>query len=98
QEGREGRDDREGREGRESRDGQEGREPDRQEVPFDEDAAWRAIVAGYGQEPPDPPGARPFRRVEDLALPEPDPAPDPAGGRAKEPGASPVKDPVKDPV
>ncbi|MFF4094150.1 hypothetical protein ACFYYY_09905 [Streptomyces sp. NPDC001834] len=34
---------------------------------LDEDAAWRAIVAGYGEEPPDPPGARPFRSVEDLA-------------------------------
>nr|WP_229858989.1 hypothetical protein [Streptomyces poonensis] len=43
------------------------------EVPFDEDAAWRAIVAGYGQEPPDPPGARPFRSIEDLALPEAEP-------------------------
>ncbi len=41
---------------------------DRQDVPFDEDAAWRAIVAGYGQEPPDPPGAKPFKSVEDLAL------------------------------
>lgn len=39
-------------------------------VPFDEDAAWQAIVAGYGEEPPDPPGVRPFRSVEDLALPE----------------------------
>jgi hypothetical protein len=48
----------------------EGREPDEQGVPFDEDAAWQAIVAGYGEEPPDPPGARPFRSVEDLALPE----------------------------
>ncbi|MFF3728961.1 hypothetical protein ACFYXM_01165 [Streptomyces sp. NPDC002476] len=34
---------------------------------LDEDAAWRAIVAGYGEEPPDPPGARPFRSIEDLA-------------------------------
>ncbi|MFG2885001.1 hypothetical protein ACGFYV_22370 [Streptomyces sp. NPDC048297] len=48
----------------------EDREPDDQEVPFDEDAAWKAIVAGYGDEPPDPPGARPFRPVENLALPE----------------------------
>ncbi|WP_405781189.1 hypothetical protein OG512_16210 [Streptomyces sp. NBC_01378] len=38
--------------------------------PVDEDAAWAAIVAGYGQEPPDPPGARPFRSIEDLALPD----------------------------
>ncbi|MFF8385481.1 hypothetical protein ACF053_17795 [Streptomyces kanasensis] len=37
---------------------------------MDEEAAWAAIVAGYGEEPPDPPGARPFRSVEDLALPE----------------------------
>jgi hypothetical protein len=50
----------------------EDREPDEQKVPFDEDAAWRAIVAGYGDEPPDPPGARPFKPVEDLALPEPE--------------------------
>ncbi|MQY33048.1 hypothetical protein SRB17_10080 [Streptomyces sp. RB17] len=50
----------------------EDREPDEQKVPFDEDAAWRAIVAGYGEEPPDPPGARPFKPVEDLALPEPE--------------------------
>ncbi|MFB7212320.1 hypothetical protein [Streptomyces sp. NPDC056255] len=44
----------------------------RPEPPVDEDAAWKAIVAGYGEEPPDPPGARPFRSVEDLALPEDD--------------------------
>ncbi|WP_031024235.1 hypothetical protein [Streptomyces sp. NRRL WC-3725] len=62
------REDREDREGREDQGGHEAREPDRQEVPFDEDAAWRAIVAGYGVEPPDPPGARPFKPVEDLAL------------------------------
>ncbi|MER6734117.1 hypothetical protein [Streptomyces puniciscabiei] len=54
------------------REGREGREPDEQKVPFDEDAAWRAIVAGYGEEPPDPPGSRPFKPVEDLALPEPE--------------------------
>jgi hypothetical protein len=54
------------------REGREGREPDEQNPPFDEDAAWRAIVAGYGEEPPDPPGAAPFRPVEDLALPEPE--------------------------
>ncbi|MFB7915080.1 hypothetical protein [Streptomyces sp. NPDC056061] len=39
---------------------------------IDEDAAWQAIVAGYGEEPPDPPGAKPFRSVEDLALLEDD--------------------------
>ncbi|MBE4735920.1 MULTISPECIES: hypothetical protein [Streptomyces] len=59
-----------------------------QHVPFDEDAAWRAIVAGFGDEPPDPPGAKPFRSVEDLALLEPEPeestdkAPDGAAGPA----------------
>jgi hypothetical protein len=50
----------------------EGREPDEKGVPFDEEAAWAAIVAGYGQEPPDPPGAKPFKPVEDLALLEPE--------------------------
>ncbi|MFE4455356.1 hypothetical protein [Streptomyces sp. NPDC056796] len=35
--------------------------------PLDEAAAWEAIVAGYGEEPPDPPGAKPFKSVEDLA-------------------------------
>lgn len=54
------------------REGREGREPDEQHVPFDEKAAWEAIVAGYGEEPPDPPGAKPFRSVEDLALPAED--------------------------
>ncbi|MFJ8346684.1 hypothetical protein ACIQ9J_10005 [Streptomyces sp. NPDC094153] len=38
---------------------------------FDEAAAWAAIVAGYGEEPPDPPGSRPFRPIEDLAPPDP---------------------------
>ncbi|MFE6680140.1 hypothetical protein [Streptomyces sp. NPDC057729] len=38
----------------------------------DEDAAWQAIVAGYGEEPPDPPGAKPFRSIEDLGLLEDD--------------------------
>ncbi|MFI1826837.1 hypothetical protein ACH41E_10390 [Streptomyces sp. NPDC020412] len=37
------------------------------ERPIDEEAAWAAIVAGYGEEPPDPPGAKPFKSVEDLA-------------------------------
>ncbi|MFE5035241.1 hypothetical protein [Streptomyces sp. NPDC056683] len=45
------------------------REPDETGVPFDEEAAWAAIVAGYGDEPPDPPGAAPFKPVKDLALP-----------------------------
>ncbi|MHC5903406.1 hypothetical protein ACVNF4_05755 [Streptomyces sp. S6] len=43
-------------------------EPEEQSVPFDEEAAWAAIVAGYGDEPKDPPGAKPFKSVEDLAL------------------------------
>ncbi|MFE7899520.1 hypothetical protein ACFU3E_18705 [Streptomyces sp. NPDC057424] len=49
--------------------GREGREPDEKGVPIDEEAAWAAIVAGYGDEPPDPPGAKPFKSIEDLALP-----------------------------
>ncbi|MGD6745953.1 hypothetical protein ACOKM3_29490 [Streptomyces sp. BH106] len=50
-------------------------------LPSDEDAAWAAIVAGYGEEPPDPPGAKPFKSVEDLALlePETNDAPEPSG-------------------
>ncbi|UXY27075.1 hypothetical protein [Streptomyces sp. HUAS TT20] len=51
----------------------EDREPDEKGVPLDEEAAWAAIVAGYGAEPADPPGARPFKSIEDLALPEPVP-------------------------
>ncbi|KES07246.1 membrane protein [Streptomyces toyocaensis] len=46
----------------------EGREPEEKGTPLDEAAAWEAIVAGYGEEPPDPPGAKPFKSVEDLAL------------------------------
>ncbi|MFI8087505.1 hypothetical protein ACIF9R_04190 [Streptomyces sp. NPDC086080] len=46
----------------------EGREPEEKGVPFDEAAAWEAIVSGYGEEPPDPPGAKPFKSIEDLAL------------------------------
>ncbi|MCL7423681.1 hypothetical protein ACFVP3_21905 [Streptomyces sp. NPDC057806] len=46
----------------------EDREPDDQGARFDEDAAWAAIVAGYGDEPVDPPGSKPFKSVEDLAL------------------------------
>ncbi|MGW6532933.1 hypothetical protein [Streptomyces venezuelae] len=48
-------------------------------VPLDEDAAWRAIVAGYGEEPADPPGAKPFKSIEDLALLETE-TNGPAGG------------------
>ncbi|MFB7108763.1 hypothetical protein [Streptomyces sp. NPDC056190] len=44
----------------------------KEDAAFDEAAAWAAIVAAYGEEPPDPPGSRPFRSIEDLALP-PDP-------------------------
>ncbi|WP_443077136.1 hypothetical protein [Streptomyces sp. SP18CS02] len=40
--------------------------------PVDEEAAWAAIVAGYGEEPADPPGVKPFKPVEDLALLESD--------------------------
>ena len=47
----------------------EGREPDEKGVPIDEEAAGAASVAGYGHEPPDPPGAKPFKSIEDLALP-----------------------------
>ncbi|MGY0066803.1 hypothetical protein ACWZEH_08205 [Streptomyces sp. QTS137] len=75
-EDREGREDREEREGREARAGQgrDGGGPAHQDqdVPFDEDAAWEAIIAGYGDEPPDPAGAKPFKSVEDLALLESD--------------------------
>ena len=50
----------------------EDREPEEQGVPFDEEAAWAAIVAGYGEEPKDPPGSKPFKSIEDLALLEPE--------------------------
>ncbi|CAL9401063.1 hypothetical protein SUDANB58_01449 [Streptomyces sp. enrichment culture] len=56
------------REDREDREGGGKPEPEERNAPFDEDAAWAAIVAGYGEEPPDPPGAKPFKSVEDLAL------------------------------
>ncbi|WP_282691830.1 hypothetical protein [Streptomyces sp. CC208A] len=45
---------------------------EREPQPIDEEAAWAAIVAGYGEEPADPPGARPFRPIENLVLPEPE--------------------------
>ncbi|MFE9993271.1 hypothetical protein [Streptomyces avermitilis] len=48
------------------------REPEEKGVPIDEEAAWAAIVAGYGEEPPDPPGAKPFKSIEDLALLDPE--------------------------
>ncbi|MFG2499370.1 hypothetical protein ACGFSB_14320 [Streptomyces sp. NPDC048441] len=58
-------------------DGDESREPEERTappegVPVDEDAVWKAIVEGYGEEPADPPGAKPFKSVEDLALLEPE--------------------------
>ncbi|MGW7195736.1 hypothetical protein [Streptomyces chryseus] len=56
--------------------------------PVDEDAAWAAIVAGYGAEPPDPPGAKPFKSIEDLYLPD-DERNTAGGGR---PGKAPKKD------
>ncbi|MFI9543490.1 hypothetical protein ACIHAR_05995 [Streptomyces sp. NPDC052016] len=62
------REDREDREHRDDREDGRGHEPEEQSVPFDEEAAWAAIVAGYGEEPADPPGAKPFKSVEDLAL------------------------------
>ncbi|MFJ8633544.1 hypothetical protein [Streptomyces sp. NPDC093568] len=68
---------------RERREDRDDREPEEQHVPFDEDAAWAAIVAGYGEEPKDPPGSRPFKSVEDLALPAPEPN-DEAGAPAAE--------------
>ncbi|MBL1087238.1 hypothetical protein JK359_35620 [Streptomyces actinomycinicus] len=72
------------------REDREGREPEEQKVPFDEDAAWRAIVAGYGDEPPDPPGSRPFKTVEDLALLEKDPEEGPRSGTDDTAGRQPA--------
>jgi hypothetical protein len=69
-----------------------------QSVPFDEDAAWQAIVAGYGDEPKDPPGAKPFKSIEDLALLEPETNDDRgvgSGGDAED-TAGPVKDKAGD--
>ncbi|MET9760168.1 hypothetical protein ABZ016_14100 [Streptomyces sp. NPDC006372] len=81
----------------------EGREPDEKGVPFDEEAAWAAIVAGYGEEPPDPPGAKPFKSIEDLALlesPTNDDRLDTAGDAAKpaEPEKPEAKGPGDKPV
>ncbi|MEU4169727.1 hypothetical protein AB0F46_22965 [Streptomyces sp. NPDC026665] len=56
-------------------------------MPFDEEAAWKSIVEGYGEEPPDPPGSRPFRSIEDLALPEPGPDTDSETGGGTGDGA-----------
>ncbi|MEV5428905.1 hypothetical protein [Streptomyces sp. NPDC052701] len=70
----------------------EGREPDEKDAPFDEEAAWAAIVAGYGEEPPDPSGAKPFKSVEDLALLEAGTNDDnpPAGGEDEPAPARPL--------
>ncbi|MFJ6795718.1 hypothetical protein [Streptomyces sp. NPDC091268] len=57
--------------------------------PLDEEAAWAAIVAGYGQEPPDPPGSRPFRPIENLLLPEEDVQPEEPAG-PQDPAVPPV--------
>ncbi|MER7043205.1 hypothetical protein ACIOHB_11090 [Streptomyces microflavus] len=76
-----------------------------EERAIDEEAAWAAIVAGYGEEPPDPPGAKPFKSIEDLALLEDDQrnvvgpdhgrAGDPADkGSAKTPPKPPEKKPL----
>ncbi|URM91675.1 hypothetical protein LUW75_18750 [Streptomyces sp. MRC013] len=81
-------------EGRERRDGpgdHAGPEPAGGGAGLDEEAAWAAIVAAYGEEPSDPPGAEPLRPVEDLALPEGDP---PDGGRDAGKGTGPADGPV----
>ncbi|MET9362854.1 hypothetical protein ABZX93_18310 [Streptomyces sp. NPDC006632] len=68
---------------------------DREPQPIDEEAAWAAIVAGYGEEPSDPPGTRPFRPVEDLVLIEDEPdtaesdGADGADGEDREDGGGP---------
>ncbi|MEU9252313.1 hypothetical protein AB0D66_10775 [Streptomyces sp. NPDC048270] len=72
--------------------------------PLDEEAAWAAIVAGYGQEPPDPPGARPFKPIENLLLPEedvkplpPEPEPDPEAESKPESLPRPETEPEPEP-
>ncbi|GGU89873.1 hypothetical protein GCM10010275_28190 [Streptomyces litmocidini] len=77
----------------------DGREPQ----PIDEEAAWAAIVAGYGEEPADPPGAKPFRPVENLSLPEPEDGEDgaagevrPVKGTAWKPRPKPLPDPAEE--
>ncbi|MFI7300377.1 hypothetical protein [Streptomyces sp. NPDC050121] len=88
------REDRENRDERDGLEGREGRESQEQSVPFDEDAAWAAIVAGYGEEPPDPPGAKPFKSIEDLALLEVGTNDEePAADAGTEPGKEPEKEP-----
>ncbi|MDX2682553.1 hypothetical protein [Streptomyces soliscabiei] len=91
---REDRENRDERDGLEGQGGREGRESQEQNVPFDEDAAWAAIVAGYGEEPPDPPGAKPFKSIEDLALLEVGTNDEePAADAGTEPGKEPEKEP-----
>ncbi|WP_395573650.1 hypothetical protein [Streptomyces sp. BK79] len=75
------------REHREGPERAEDRGPEEQAVSLDEDAAWAAIVAGYGDEPPDPPGAKPFKSVEDLALLEPETNDDRPGADDDKPSA-----------
>ncbi|MER5434720.1 hypothetical protein [Streptomyces sp. NPDC002588] len=95
-EDRENREERDGQGGLEGLDARQGPEPEEQSVPFDEEAAWAAIVAGYGEEPPDPPGARPFRSIEDLALPDIGTDDDGSGAGGGEPGREPAEDPGED--
>lgn len=63
--------------------------------PLDEEAAWAAIVAGYGQEPPDPPGSRPYRRIENLSLPQEDvkPLPPESGPEPEKADPEPKREP-----
>ncbi|MFJ1777845.1 hypothetical protein ACIOKA_14120 [Streptomyces anulatus] len=83
-----------------------GAEGAEQERAIDEEAAaWAAIVEGYGEEPPDPPGAKPFKAIEDLALLEDDQrnVVGPKDGSAGDPadkgsGKTPPKPPEKKPL
>ncbi|MFI1188108.1 hypothetical protein [Streptomyces californicus] len=81
-----------------------GAEGAEQERAIDEDAAWAAIVAGYGEEPPDPPGAKPFKSIDDLALLEDDQVnavgPDGSAGSPADKGSgkTPPKPPEKKPL
>ncbi|MEV1062156.1 hypothetical protein [Streptomyces sp. NPDC050263] len=104
---REDRENRDERDGRDGLDARQGGGPEEQSVPFDEAAAWAAIVAGYGEEPVDPPGAKPFKSVEDLALLEaeanddgsgPEALKDPGTESGKEPGPESGKEPTPDPA
>ncbi|WP_314222664.1 hypothetical protein [Streptomyces zaehneri] len=90
--------DREDRENRDERDGPEGRASEEQSVPFDEAAAWAAIVAGYGEEPADPPGSKPFKSIEDLALLEVGTNDEESGAESdQEPAKDSAEEPVKEP-